>query len=618
MCGINGVINYLNKPVDRGLFFKMRDSLLHRGPDDSGSFFNEFLALGHRRLAILDKSSNGQQPLISRNGRYVIIFNGEIYNFNEFKKELIDKGYRFSTNTDTEVLLYLYMEYGSKVLLRLNGMFAFAIWDNEENQLFIARDRVGVKPLYFSFQPEYFAFASEPKALFEYGVPKRLEIGNLNEWLFFRYVSGNQTLFQGVEELLPGHYMILSKSNNFKPKCIRWWNLSEEIKMHSEITNPDEWFKQTFFSSIRYRMISDVPIGVLLSGGLDSSSIAAAVKNQKFNDIQTFNVGFDNFKDNESNLARNFSKKLGFPFHSVSLSDFDIEKEFISATYANDEPLVHQNDPHLIAISRYAKDYVSVLLSGEGSDELMAGYVRYMPIAYKNSLYPFRFFFNFLPNSILSNRLLKLKKFLEICSNSKMALWNSSIYYPADFVKFGIESAGISNPYRMKILDEGADLYGNNTLRQAMYLDQHTYLCSLNNRNDRTTMAASIECREPFLDYRLLAGLGKLPNKDFVRSGVGKYLLRRTMAPLLGNDVTRVRKIGFSIPWSATLNASPTLKSLWDSMPEHEALKIGILSDLNVRELMMQYNRGNIALEGLLRQLLMFVLWHDTYLNNKL
>jgi asparagine synthase (glutamine-hydrolysing) len=618
MCGINGVINTNLKSVDQNLFLMMRDSLVHRGPDDKGAWFNDYVALGHRRLSIIDTTINGHQPFCSADNRYVLVFNGEIYNYQSFKNELVLKGYNFISNSDTEVLLYLFIEYGPEMLTRLNGMFAFAIWDNQKNELFIARDRVGVKPLYYSKQPDYFAFASEPKALFAYGLDKELEDQNLNEWLFFRYVAGEKTLFKNVNVLLPGHFMVLSKQNGYSSQVHQWWNLSEEINNRPLISKPEEWFRETFYSSINYRMVSDVPVGILLSGGLDSSSVAAAVKANKYDGIHTFNVGFSGFKDDESKVAKEFSQKLGFPFHSLELSGSSIEDGYLRATYVHDEPLIHQNDPHLIAISSYAKQFVSVLLSGEGSDELMGGYIRYRPLSFQKSILPIKILVNFIPDKYLDNRLKKLKKFCSIGNSKQQVLWNASNYYPADYLKYQLDYTGINNPYRMKILDEGATLYGDNTLRQALYLDQHTYLCSLNNRNDRTTMAASIECREPFLDYRLLTGLGSLPNKWLISKGVGKYILRKTMSDLLGNEVTQFRKIGFSIPWQETLNASPLLTELWRNLPGHEALKFGILDSLNVKRMMDEYERGDKSLESLLRHLLMFVLWHDTYMNNNI
>lgn len=618
MCGINGVIHTNHVKVDAERFYYMRDVLEHRGPDDKGAFFNEHVALGHRRLSIIDTSSNGHQPFRSADGRYTIVFNGEIYNYQNFKQELGVKGYRFNSNSDTEVLLYLYMEYGAKMLSRLNGMFAFAIWDNNTQELFIARDRAGVKPLYYTNQSNYFAFASEPKALFAYGLKKEVAEEHISEWLFFRYVAGEKTLFKNVEVLLPGHYMVLNKQQQYKPEKYQWWNLSNEIKNQSPISQPKDWFKETFYSSIQYRMVSDVPVGILLSGGLDSSSVAAAVKANNYTGIHTFNVGFAHFKDDESQVAKNYSNQLGFPFHSIQLEGQAIEEGFLRATYIHDEPLIHQNDPHLIAIAAYAKQYVSVLLSGEGSDELMGGYVRYRPLAYRNALAPIQFILNLIPEQKLTNRLKKLKRFYAIGNAKEQALWNASNYYPADYLKYGLEYVGIANPYRLNMLEEGGELYGNNTFRQAMYLDQHTYLCSLNNRNDRTTMAASIECREPFLDYRLMSGLGSLQDKWFMHKGLGKYILRKTMEPILGKEVTSFRKIGFSIPWQTTLDASPILTHLWNNLHNHEAFKIGILEQFNVQQLMQEYKKGNQSLESLLRHLLMFALWHDTYLHQRI
>lgn len=617
MCGINGVIHKDESKIAESSFERMRDSMEHRGPDDKGAFYNNNVALGHRRLSILDTSINGHQPFVSPDGRYTIVFNGNIYNFKTFKLGLQQKGYKFRSETDTEVLLYLYIEYGAKALNRLNGIFAFAIWDKENQEMFIARDRVGVKPLYYTKQSKYFAFASEPKALFAYGLPKTMAEENLNEWLFFRFIAGDKSLFKDVEKLLPGHYMVLNKSNGYNPEIKRWWKLSDEINKHPEINDPEDWFKNTFYASIQDRMVSDVPVGILLSGGVDSSSVAAAVKNNNFNDIHTFNIGFPGFIDDESQIARATSKRLGFPYHSVEIKGKELEDAYVHATYFHDKPLIHQNDPHILTIARHAKQHVSVLLSGEGADELLGGYVRYKPLAY-NSLMDFmKVLFSYIPENFLTNRFKKLKSFYSIANSKDACMWNSSNIYPTDFMRYGLEYAGIPNPYRMNILEEGAELFGNNTLRQVLYLDQHTYLCSLNQRNDNMCMAAAIECREPFMDYRIMAGLGTLDNNWFINNkGVGKYLLRKTMKPYIGDDIVRSRKIGLSIPWAETLKSSPLLSDLWKNMANHEGLKIGILGKLNIKKIKQDCNSGNKSAENLLRHLLMYLLWYDTYLKN--
>jgi asparagine synthase (glutamine-hydrolysing) len=615
MCGINGVLHKNNQPINENLLVQMRDSLIHRGPDDAGIWIDNNVGFGHRRLSILDTSKNGHQPRLSNDGRYAIVFNGEIYNYKEFKSELHAKGYSFTSESDTEVLLYLYIEYGEAMLDRLNGMFSFSIWDSQEQELFIARDRVGVKPLYFFNSDSLFAFASEPKALFAYGVDKSIDESQLNEWLFYRYVSGENTLYKNIHSLLPGHSFTLSKKNNFAVKQKRWWNLSEKINNHSPIVNPIEWFQETFASSIRYRMISDVPVGILLSGGLDSTSVAATVKKTGFENINTFNIGFPGFKDDESVLAKQFSDKVGFPFHSIAINGDEFYNLLERSSYIHDEPLIHQNDPQLVGISSYAKKHVTVLLSGEGSDELMAGYVRYKPLQYSNYDFIAKPLLNLIPKKYKNTRLTKLESYLKLDKNTERQLFNSTSYFPSDYNKYGISEFEIENSYRYDVLKEAQALYPKNALRQALYYDQHTYLCSLNNRNDRATMAASIECREPFLDYRLIEGIGSLPNNYFIKNGLGKTLLRDSLGSELGESIVNNRKIGLSIPWKELVNSSLQLKHEWEHFHLSPVLKHGILAKLDIAAIKKDYNNGDSSKESILRHLFMLVFWHKQNFN---
>ncbi len=617
MCGINGVLHKNNQPVNEHLLIQMRDRLKHRGPDDAGTWIDHHIGFGHRRLSIIDTSHNGHQPRLSKDGRYAIVFNGEIYNFEEFKPELSAKGYSFSSESDTEVLLYLYIEYGDAMLDRLNGMFALAIWDTLEQNLFIARDRVGVKPLYFYNSDSLFAFASEPKALFAYGIEKTIDVSQLNEWLLYRYVSGANTLYQNIYSLLPGYSMTLSKKNNFTLTQKRWWNLSDKIRNHAPIQHPTEWFKDTFLSSINYRMVSDVPVGILLSGGLDSSSVAAAVHQNGFSNINTFNVGFPGFIDDEAAQAANFSKKLGFNFHSISITGDDFYDNLVRSTYILDEPLTHHNDPQLVGISKYSKQFVTVLLSGEGSDELMAGYVRYNPLKYLQYANMAKELLKLIPGRFKNNRFQKLENYLQLKNTTEQILYNASGYYPRDYEKYGVDAFGISNTFRYDIAKEARELFPDNILRQTLYVDQHTYLCSLNTRNDRASMAASIECREPFLDYRLIEGIGSLPDKWFIRNGNGKHLLRESMASLLGQQALSFRKIGFSIPWLELVKSSEQLSTDWENFHHSGIFQIGILAKLDILKIKADYQEGDKSKELLIRQLFMLAFWYKhSYQNN--
>ncbi|OJH11858.1 asparagine synthase (glutamine-hydrolyzing) [Flavobacterium psychrophilum] len=551
MCGINGILHLSSKLVDKNQLVKMRDVLAHRGPDDAGIFIEKNIGLGHRRLAIIDTSSAGHQPFYSENGRYVIVFNGEIYNYKDFYAELKDKGVALKSDSDTEVLLKLYELYGLEILPRLNGMFAFAIWDKEQKKLVLARDRMGVKPLYYSLYQSTLYFASEQKALFASGIPIQISESGLEEYFFNRFVAGENTLYNHVNKILPGHYMTIYENGN--SKTTKWWNLKEEIQNHETIANPKKWFEETFFESVRLRMVSDVPVGVLLSGGLDSGSILSSLYHQDYKNIQTFNIGFSEEKHNESYLAKNITEEYNYEYNSMKVEGDLLYDSLLESSYFQDEPLMHLNEPHLLAVSKLANAKVKVLLSGEGADELMGGYVRYKALRRPTLLKAISYLsnFNFLNNNPRFNKLLRYSK---ITNNSDLVLFNSTSVYPNDIHEFYGEKKEPINEYRYQLLNEAKELYPNSLQRQALYFDQHTYMCSLLDRNDRCTMGASIECREPFLDQRLVAGLGTLDDNWLFSGKKGKYILKNTMQDKLPQDMAHVKNMGRSLKFGKKTN----------------------------------------------------------------
>ena len=452
MCGINGILHLQSqKKVDERLLTKMRDSLEHRGPDDKGLFIENNIGLGHRRLSILDVSAAGHQPFLSDNGRYVMVYNGEIYNFKDFYSELKSNGFDIRTSSDTEVLLKLFELYGTKILNRLNGMFAFVIWDKKERKLTAVRDRMGVKPLYYTFYNETFYFASEQKALFTAGVPLKMAKDGMEEYIFNRFVAGENTLYENIKKILPGHILTIHESG--KVTTEKWWDLKAEIQNQPKIKNPVEWFRETFDNSVKLRMVSDVPVGVLLSGGLDSSSILASLNQQNFRDIQTFNIGFKEKEHNESDLAKMMSDKFDYGFHTMQLEDNALFEKLVDSTYFQDEPIMHLSEPHILALSQMAKPSVKVLLSGEGADELMGGYVRYKALKYPSLLSTIATighmdYFTSRP------RYEKLARYSQIKNPDDLVQYNSCNIYPNDIAKtFGITNPP-KNEYRNQILAE--------------------------------------------------------------------------------------------------------------------------------------------------------------------
>ncbi|WP_338647630.1 asparagine synthase (glutamine-hydrolyzing) [Flavobacterium sp. KS-LB2] len=611
MCGINGILHLQSqKKVDERILTKMRDSLEHRGPDDKGLFIENNIGFGHRRLSILDLSSAGHQPFFSEDRRYVLVYNGEIYNFKEFYPELKSNGFDIRTASDTEVLMKLFQLHGLKMLNRLNGMFAFAIWDTLEKKLTVVRDRMGVKPLYYSFYNETFYFASEQKALFTAGVPLKMAQNGIEEYIFNRFVAGENTLYENVKKVLPGHIMTIHEGG--KTTTEKWWNLKKEIQNQPEIKNPVEWFRETFDDSVKMRMVSDVPVGVMLSGGLDSSSILASLHHQKYKDIQTFNIGFKEKEHNEAHLAKMMAEKFHYGFHTMQLEDKNLFDQLINATYFQDEPIMHLSEPHLLAISQMAKPSVKVLLSGEGADELMGGYVRYKALQYPSLLNSIATIGN-LDVFTKQPRYEKLTRYAQITKKSDLIIYNGSNIYPKDIAEnFGVKTSP-NNEYRKQIYKEAKSLYPKNLRRQALYFDQHTYLCSLLDRNDRCTMGASIECREPFLDPRLIVGLGSLEDKWLFTGKKWKFILKSAMEKRLPDEILKFRKVGLSVPWGDYIINSPAFKDELETFSKSDLFQMPYFEHINIQKMVQNLQKGNRTMTPYIMPLFMMHIWMKTY-----
>jgi len=613
MCGINGILHLQSqRKVDERILIQMRDALDHRGPDDKGIFIDNNMGFGHRRLSILDVTTAGHQPFLSEDGRYVIVFNGEIYNFKDFYPELKSNGFEIKTHSDTEVLLKLYQLHGLNMLPRLNGMFAFAIWDKLEKKLVLVRDRMGVKPLYYALHNETIYFGSEQKALFTAGVPLKIAQDGVEEYIFNRFVAGENTLYEKVKKVLPGHAMTIFF--NGMTATEKWWDLKREIQNHSVIKKPMDWFSETFDDSIKLRMVSDVPVGVLLSAGLDSSSVLASLYAQKFKDIQAFNIGFKEQEHNESHLAKRLTEKFDYNFNSIVLEDKNLFDKLLSSTYYQDEPLMHLNEPHLLALSKMAKPKVKVLLSGEGADELMGGYVRYKALRYPSLLSSIATIGNF---ELFANkpRYEKLVRYAQIKNNADLVMYNGSNIYPKDIEQtFGIPAAP-KNEYRKQIYSEAKSLYPNNLRRQALYFDQHTYLCSLLDRNDRSTMGSSIECREPFLDPRLISGIGSLEDHWLFKGKKGKYLLKGSVGKRLPEEILNFRKVGLSAPWGDYITKSPAFRDELDSFSKSELFQMPYFQNINAKKLIQNLQSGDTRMVSYIMPLFMMHIWMKYYVN---
>lgn len=620
MCAICGIVAPGEAPpIDEARLVAMRDTMISRGPDDAGIHLGPSVALGSRRLAILDLSERGRMPMSSPDGRFHIVHNGEIYNYRELRAELEQDGYVFRSNTDTEVLLALYATLGEEMLPRLNGMFAFAIWDAVRRRLFCARDRLGVKPFHYVFRERdgVLAFASEPKALRRIGFGGGFEPDTWEELLCFRYVAGARTPFSGILRLLPGHVLTWQ---NGRLDVRRWWSLADAIRRQrsASASNAVAWFRTTFDEAVAYRRISDVPVGVLLSGGLDSASVAASLHRADPGRISSFTIRFPEPRYDEGDLARAVATHLGLDHHELFLDPTTLPSLVEEASRHADEPLAHASDVHLYAIARYAKPHVTVLLSGEGADELLGGYVRYRPL-----LYPvaqrvgasFASAVSALPRSWpFPARAVKWARLCALGSLERFVLYDACEVLPSDLAEIGF--APTENfPYRREVLAESQAVYPGEPVRQAMYLDQHTFLASLLHRNDRMTMGASIECREPFLDYRLVERVAALPIQALFTPLRGKRLLHEALGDRLPPILLRGRKWGFGVPWSRYLREIPALRDQVRAIPDAPIIRNGPFSRARLARTVAAFLSGDDRHEALVRQLYFVTAWERAVLS---
>jgi asparagine synthase (glutamine-hydrolysing) len=609
MSGICGVVyNDRRRIVSIDKFIEMRDSMTHRGPDASGYYLAPGIALGSRRLAILDISERGHMPMSSGGGRYQITYNGEVYNYKEIRSSLETRGFSFRSNTDTEVLLNLYIDQGPRMLERLNGMFAFAIWDENERALFMARDHLGIKPVYYAFHGGGLFFASEQKALFTAGVPRQFDRNVWEELLCFHFVSGERTAFAGVRRLLPGHYLLWKDGVS---QIKRWWNLADRAIAHRENLpkDVDVWFRDTFDSAVNLERVGDVPVGVLLSSGIDSGSVAASLATQAGFGMAGFTVRFATPGYDEDPIAQRVADRWQLKLHSLEVASHELLPLLRKASWLSDQPLAHANDIHLLAVSKYARSRVTVLLSGEGGDELLGGDERYQPLRHPMLLNAVRPLLPRLTSTVkLNGRLWKLSRYLKLGSVDRFILFNVCETLPEDLEMLGMKPS-LDFPYREAVLSEAKALYPDEPMRQAIYYDQHTHLCSVLERNDRMTMGASIECRVPFLDYRLVETLAAVPSFLFHSRRKSKYILRRSIGARLPQAVLHHRKWGFEAPWSRYFRQIKELRDVVSELPDISIIRNGPFNLSRIKNMVGKFETGDDTNESLIRQLVMLAVW---------
>ncbi len=574
MCGIAGVVRFArDAQIDPAILRRMCAAMVHRGPDDEGIYFEGRAGLGVRRLSIIDLKT-GHQPINNEDGTLWIVFNGEIYNHLVLRQQLIERGHRYRTNSDTETILHLYEEYGRDCVNHLRGMFAFAIWDSRQQRLFVARDPLGIKPLYYRIDPESFVFGSEIKVVLAHpGIKPQFNCEVLAEYLAFGYLSGPDTFFSGIHKLMPGH--ILELAADGKLRVDRYWDIpSKEPGANQTDSYYIDTYRDLLEQAVQSHLMSDVPLGVFLSGGLDSSAVAAFMTKIRRAPVETFSVGYAESAFSELPRARRVAKHLKSVHHEVLVSSDDFFDTLPTLVWHEDEPIAWPSSVALYFVARLAREHVSVVLTGEGSDETLAGYTRYA-FSLKNAaidqLYrrlvsePVRRRLRrSIADSGLLNATLRRKlahTFLARDGNS----W-SSFYFDNFFSAFSQEDqAGLlTDDTAARLTDNAAyrnvmeywDASSGDLLRRMLYADVKTYLVELLMKQDNMSMAASVESRIPFLDHTLVEFAMGIPQNFQVRGLGGKRILKKAVADLLPDSVINQRKLGFPTPWSAWLKGA--------------------------------------------------------------
>lgn len=568
MCGIAGKIDWNGSPgVDAVV--KMCDKMLHRGPDDHGIVSLNNIILGHRRLSIIDLSENARQPMASSDRRYFIVYNGEVYNFKELRKELEQSGVVFRTNSDTEVVLYSYIQWGPRCLDRFNGMFAFAIWDNYLKELFIARDRFGKKPLYYYKNGAKMVFSSELSALVCDGdIPREISYEALNSYLALGYILSPMTLYKDIFKLESATFMVVSDSGKTVKK-VRYWDYAEKFrkKVNSDEREIAENVLNLLDGAVRKRMVSDVPIGAFLSGGTDSSAVSSLMKRYHNGDLHTFSIGFEEESYDERSDAQRAARWLKTIHHDHVCKAGDNNFFMNEAIDAYDEPFADTSIIPTFELSRLTSSYVKVALSGDGADEIFAGYITYMADRYY-------MYAKFLP-SFLKKLLADMPGFIPASKQKKLSLgykqkqfFYGALHPPEQAHYFwriifnaaerteilGQKYRGLvhdTDPFLIfkKYYDKVKDL---DWLDRHLYVDAMTWLTDdILVKVDRASMRHSLEVRCPYLDVDLASYVASIPPHLKMKGLRTKYIFRKALTGVLPRFIIDKKKSGFGAPVGA-------------------------------------------------------------------
>jgi len=626
MCGIVGFISK-NKSLPTAereiLLDKMCKIIIHRGPDEQGTIVKDAAALGMRRLSIIDLKS-GQQPIFDCTGNLAIVFNGEIYNYQQLKKELETRGHKFKTNSDTETIVHAYEEFGADCVKHLRGMFAFAIYDFANESLFIARDRVGKKPLFYAkTNAGNFVFGSELKTLLEHGeISKEIDLSALDAYLNFGYVPEEFCIFKDVYKLAPGSFLIYK---NGEIRTEKYWDFEytgvSDVKSEAEYI---EILREKIKEAVKIRLISEVPLGAFLSGGVDSSSIVGMMSQISETPVKTFSIGFNEDSFNELKFARVAAKHFNTEHHEFIVTP-DLVEIVDELVWHFDEPFADSSALPTFMVSKMARDFVTVVLSGDGGDELFAGYTRYVTDKKRSG-------FSSLPKFVRRNVLQKLSENLPHGAKGENFLYNSSL----DAVERYIDSIShfsklnrnelYAAEFRAKLngdFGKAADLYkeiadsvlSENATDKLLYLDSRTYLPSdILTKVDRMTMATSLEARVPLLDHELIEFVETIPAELKLKGLETEYIFKKAMEGIVPHEILYREKQGFGVPIGEWINSQLKTR-IHETLLEKKTLERGYFDEKYIRILLDEHTRNRRDHSHSLWILWMLELWHREFVD---
>ena len=649
MCGIAGWINLENKTSQNhseAILHAMCERMKHRGPDSEGLWLDEQVALGMRRLSIIDLHT-GEQPVYSEDRSVVVVMNGELYNFREVRASLEKRGHKFETNTDTEILPHLYEEYGEAMVEHLNGMFAFALWDKRKKKLLIARDRFGEKPLYYGVFEGKLIFASEPKVLLENpSVKTEINTDALRQFLSFDYVPAPASIYKNIYKLPAAHLLTVE---NGEVKTRRYWNLTWQKPARQQgrkggqngaltdvrasalnFEKAAEDLRELLSDAVRMRLVSDVPLGILLSGGVDSSTVAAFAVRHSIEKVKTFSIGFEEDSFDESKFARQVATHLGTEHYEDKLSVERAADLISEIGIWLDEPMSDGSLIPTFLLSRFVRKYVTVALGGDGGDEIFAGYPMYFghKMARVYDLIP-RFLRSGLIEPIINNLPVstknlsfdyKAKRFVaaskyDVVTRHHSWFGSFTVDQQNDLLSKDVLATTSSDIYKgakelLKITDAADEI------EQMQFLDMNFYMAEdILTKVDRASMAVSLEVRAPFLDPRVAQFAAGLPLEYKLRGNKGKYILKKAVEPLLPQAILQRPKKGFGIPIADWLKGR--LNPLLHDLLAPDRLKNQDLFDENfVQRLIKEHETGAASHHKQLWTLLVFQLWFDNFLKN--